>query len=201
MARPAEITIKDVETACEHIKSLEQRPAVDRVLAILKKGSRTTINRLLRQYFAQLESIQDTVSTTIPPTVLKKLKEALTISDNDKVAKINELESKLREKGNHIQEILKESEELENELLLHKDQISHFNNRNTEQVSTISRLELSITHHSKDLKFLSEYKEKFIAQKAKNETIADQIKEYKFRIKDLEIENRKLLERAIKAEK
>ena len=60
MARHPEITLKDVSAACEQIVRLGHRPTLDGIYAILKKGSRTTMARLLRKHLASQRAEEKT---------------------------------------------------------------------------------------------------------------------------------------------
>jgi len=201
MARLADISLKDVARACDHIRNLEQRPTVDRVMAILKKGSRTTINKFLRQHLREYEKSKEKLSIDIPSVAMEKIQEAMAIAEKDKREKIVELEEALKEKDLHIQEILKESEGKDEESQVQSAQLKTLGERHAELSSSIKKLDSDLLSKTNEIEFLLEFKDKFIAQKSRNDTIAEQINEYKSKIKELEKENRTLLERAIKAEK
>ncbi len=200
MARPAEITLKDVTKACEQIRSLEQRPTVDRVYALLKKGSRTTVNRLLQEHLRQFDSANTIPKVDCSPAALVRFKEAIAISNKDRDESINSLQKSIADKDEHIQEILKESEELEKDHDVLQVQYDALTVKHREFESGIKNLNGENTSLKQEIKSLQDFKEKFISQKSRNDAIAEQISDYKKRIKELEAEGRSLLERAIRAE-
>ncbi len=201
MPKPPDISLQDVAKACEQIKRLEQRPTVDRVYAILNKGSRTTINKFLREYLRRTDEKNKIQKIDCPPASLMKLQEAILISNKERDETIKKLEEVVMDKEKYIQEILKESEDLESNHNVLKNQINAALMRNKELEGNFKKLQEENMSFKKDMKSLQDFKEKFIAQKSRNDTIAEQVNDYKKRIKELEAENRTLLERAIKAEK
>ncbi|MBC8549603.1 MAG: DNA-binding protein [Candidatus Brocadiales bacterium] len=201
MTKPPTITLEDVVKACDQIRSLEQRPTVDRVYALLKKGSRTTVNRLLREHLRQYESESTIPKVDCPPAALLKFREAIALSNKDRDESIQLLQKDITSKDEHIQEILKESEELETNHNVLKTQHDALVAKHKECEVTIKGLNGEAIALKTEIKSLQDFKEKFISQKSRNDAIAEQIGDYKTRIKELEVENRSLLERAIKAEK
>ena len=200
MARPAEINLKDVIKACEQISSLNQRPTVDRVRALLKKGSRTTINKFLREYLKQQEEEKKGVPANLPPAILLKLEEILNLSNSEHIQAIQGLEAAVQEKNAHIQEILLEGEELEKDNRVLKVERDALVAKHKELETAIGNLRDENASLKKEAQSLQTFKEKYISEKSRNDAIAEQMRDYKGKIKDLEKENRALLERALKAE-
>ncbi len=201
MPRPADINYDDVKSACIQIEKLDQRPTVDRVHAILGKGGRNTVNKFLRQYLAEKDQASKLDTDKIPPAVLMKIYELLDLFSKEKDQRIAELLKEKEELKAHSQEILKESEKREETLNTINTQFDAVLARNKELEALLKQSRNQIDALKQDAKSGVEFKEKYIEQKGRNDSIAEQIRDYKDRIKELEKKNSELLERAIIAEK
>lgn len=200
MARLSEISIEDVARACDYIQNLDQRPTVDRVRAILKKGSKTTINRLLREHLKQQEKIKPPSPTTYPSAALVKIQEAFQVVGQDLEETISQLRRLVEERDQHIQEILTEGEEreldLERTASALEDGAKHLKELETQN----KELKKIVEDKNKKLEGETEMREQYIALKARNETILEQMEEYRTKIRELESENKKFLIQSLKKE-
>ncbi|MBL6991867.1 MAG: DNA-binding protein [Bacteriovoracaceae bacterium] len=201
MSRPADITYDDVKSACIQIEKLDQRPTVDRVHALLGKGGRNTVNRFIRQYLLERDQASKLNTSKIPPTVLVKIHESLELFTKEKGQQITALMREKEELKAYSQEILKESEKREDTLDTINIQFTAALAHNKELEALLKQSKNQIETLQNDAKSGVEFKEKYIEQKGRNDSIVEQIKDYKERINGLEKKNGELLERAIVAEK
>ena len=195
MSRPAEITKNDVAKACARITGLGQRPTVDRIHGILGKGSRTTINRLLREHLAEQKKAQEQEEAipVVSDAVLAHVRRALALAVSEQDERIVELEGALGEKDAHISEILREAEEREERL----SELGRMNRGLSEQHKQLYGEKRKAEERAEKL---ASYRDQSIAAEARCKAIEGQVKDYKARIKELETKSAKLLERALKAE-
>jgi len=95
MGRLPEIFYNDVKDAYEKLESLEQRPTVDRVRELLGKGSRSTINRHMREYEQQEKNKIPNSSNVLTSFALAL--NAYSAHQNHKIKQLEERLEKLKE--------------------------------------------------------------------------------------------------------
>lgn len=194
MTRKTELTSEDIERACERLRKLGENPTVNRVRGILGKGSMTTVHGLLREYLAKASPPEKEESSKIPPACLDYFKDALTVYGKRKDEQIFRLTEELKKKRGHVQDILKEGEQKEDDLRIANMALKGWEDKHKE----LNAVNKSILQENERLKTA---REELIAERAKNETIAKQFKSFQKKILAVEMENKKLLVRATKAEK
>ena len=128
----------------------------------------------------------------VPPASLDYFKEAVHIYGKNKDEEITQLKSVLKKERQHIQDILKESEERAEDLRIEKMAVRGGEDKYKELNAVNKKI-------VKDNEQMKDSREQLVAEQAKNKTIMQQFGKLEKKIQTLEQENRKLLERLIRA--
>ena len=114
MARTTDIEQVEIDNICKTLEADNFKPTVDRVRAELGKGSRTTINRMIRVYEKNRDTIKADVDISAETEmVLRRLHTSISHEYLDKIKeyqkKIEELKGKmdlyLNESQNYLEEV------------------------------------------------------------------------------------------------
>jgi len=203
MARHAEITLEDIKNAVESIRNLKQRPTVERVLAITQKGSRTTILRMLKEILKEESASHAEVNNAeaIPAHAMAKMNEAFNIIAQSKLEEISSLKKQLEEKDQHIQELLENAEKRESDFVSAQVERQGAVDKALELAGSLKSVTAELSELKKECESLREYKEKFIAQKSRSDSIVEQINDCKERIKELQKQNSDYVDQMLKGKK
>ena len=127
-------------------------------------------------------SCRDVQYLAIPSNTLNLFKRCLDEANRTHIERASKLESDLADARKQLAASFKEAEEREEELSV--------------QMNTADALRVEVARLKaveKTAEELQNFKERFVAEKARNETMVDQVKDFRARTRELERENAKLL--------